>query len=620
MARRIGPGLLVGAVLFGGPAQAQNPAPRDTVVRSGIDSLRAPRSQPTTSDSVRAAAAADSIARRAHVRDSLEKFRKGDTLRAPFTRSEAPPSLDIGDPYRWDREAILSSGATTLADLLEHIPGATGFRTGWIIDNETAGFLGDLGRVRVFVDGVPVEPLDVKGGLALDLSAFILWQFEEVMIERGAAELRVYLRSWRVNRTVPYTRVDIYTGDLDLNVFRGFFGQRFGPGFGIQAAGENLSMSGARLGGDGTRRAGMLRLGWAGAGFSIDAFAYSNTELRSTQQRTAPFGNIAAISPRANFGYIRAGYGDPERGTWLQLIAASTGFGLDGGTALDTTALPFANRTHFIASGGLTRGALRVSAGLRSTSIANENQLSPSVRASWDQRWLAVSAYAEQARDAGGSRGDVSVRLVPLSWIALSGSYGGMGATGAGGGRVRSYASRAEVGVRVAEALWLSGGMLQRDSAALRAPTRYDTAFVAAIDGPASATFVALRGRLWNAVYADVLGLQWQKAGPYRPRYQTRTEIYVKSRWLSRFPSGAFGITAAVMHEYREPVLFPTAATPAIQTVFARTLSTRLEIRILQGVVSWQWGNIMRELQDQVPGALMPRANSVYGIRWEFSN
>lgn len=612
--------------------RAQNPPPRDTVVRGAIDSLRAGLPSPDTGQSVRVKAAADSAARVARVRDSLEKFRKGDTLRAPFARSEAPPSLDIGDPFRWDREAILSSGATTLADLLEHVPGATGFRTGWLIDNETAAFMGDIGRVRVFVDGVPNEPLDVKGGGALDLSAFQLWQFEQVVIERGAGELRVYLRTWRVDKTIPYTRVDIYTGDLDLNVFRGYFGQRFGSGFGIQAAGENLSMTGSRLGGDGTRRAGMLRLGWAGGGFSIDAVAFSTTTFRSAQLRRAPFGNIPSINPRANLGYVRAGYGDPERGAWVQLVAASTGFGLESGDKPDSTLLPFVNRTHLIATGGLSRGAWRVSAGARLTSIANESLMSPSIRASWDERWFSLSAYGERANDESATHGDISLRVVPLDWIAISGSYGGTGASGVGGARVRSFASRAELGVRIREALWLSGGMLQRDSAALRAPTRYDTAFVPAIDGPASATFVALRGRLWNAIYADVLGLQWQRPGAYRPRYQTRTELYVKSRWLSRFPSGAFGIVASIMHEYREPVLFPTAAppaatppappapTPLVLTGFSRVLSTRLEIRILQGVVSWQWRNIVGEFQDQVPGALMPRANSVYGIRWEFTN
>ena len=273
-----------------------------------------------------------------------------------------------------------------------------------------------------------------------------------------------------------------------------------------------------------------------------------------------------------------------------------------------------------------------MSGGVRLTSVANEGFTSPSIRASWDQRWLAVSAYGERANDERATHGDISVRLLPRDWIALSGSFGGSGADGAGGARVRSFASRAELGVRVRDALWLSGGLVQRDSAALRAPTRYDTTFVPAIDGAASATFVALRGRLWNAVYADVLGLQWQRAGFYRPRYQTRAEISVRSRWLSRFPSGAFGIVASIMHEYREPVPFPTAspvpatppavtppATPVV-TGFMRSLSTRVEIRILQGVVSWQWRNVVGEFQDQVPGALMPRANSVYGIRWEFTN
>ena len=55
-------------------------------------------------------------------------------------------------------------------------------------------------------------------------------------------------------------------------------------------------------------------------------------------------------------------------------------------------------------------------------------------------------------------------------------------------------------------------------------------------------------------------------------------------------------------------------------TGYSRNIVTKLEIRILAGVLSWQWRNVAGEFMDQVPGALLPRANSVYGIRWEFTN
>ena len=278
---------MAGAVLPWAPIAlvAQQPAPPAAGVAQ--DTSAAARAARDTSAVARAAR--DSAeARTVRARDSLEAFERGDTLRAPFARSETPRSLDIGHAYRWDREELAETGASTLADLLERVPGALGYRVAWLVDQETATFLGDFRRVRVFVDGLPFAPPDLKGGGVVDLTALQLWQFESCTIERGAAELRVYLRSWRVHKTIPYTRVDVYTGDQDANTFRGYFGQRFGPGFGLQVAAENLSISQSRQGGDGSRRAGMVRLGWAVGRWSVDAFHEYADHFRRDQARQAP--------------------------------------------------------------------------------------------------------------------------------------------------------------------------------------------------------------------------------------------------------------------------------------------------------------------------------------------
>ena len=40
-------------------------------------------------------------------------------------------------------------------------------------------------------------------GNTTDLATIQIWTLEEVAVERGADELRVYLRSWRVDHTTP---------------------------------------------------------------------------------------------------------------------------------------------------------------------------------------------------------------------------------------------------------------------------------------------------------------------------------------------------------------------------------------------------------------------------------
>jgi hypothetical protein len=119
-----------------------------------------------------------------------------------------PPQPDIGQRYRWNREDIFSSGALTLGELLGRIPGVTAFASGWVASPQTNTYVGDFRRIRLFYDGVELDPLDVRIGPMHDFAAIPMWTLEELVVERAAEELRVYMRSWRVNKTTPYTRVD----------------------------------------------------------------------------------------------------------------------------------------------------------------------------------------------------------------------------------------------------------------------------------------------------------------------------------------------------------------------------------------------------------------------------
>jgi len=49
-----------------------------------------------------------------------------------------------------------------------------------------------------------------------------------------------------------------------------------------------------------------------------------------------------------------------------------------------------------------------------------------------------------------------------------------------------------------------------------------------------------------------------------------------------------------------------------------RTLSTLLEIRVLNATVSWQFRNFLGERYSLVPSYIMPRQTNFYGVRWDF--
>ncbi|MDQ3242877.1 MAG: hypothetical protein M3Q09_04045, partial [Gemmatimonadota bacterium] len=176
---------------------------------------------------------------------------KPDTIQPPFGRSTIPRTADIGDQYSWDRTELLASGALTVADILERIPGATSFRTGWLISPKVVAVNGDAERVRMFYDDLELDNLDPRSSTVLDLTSVQLWTLESLTVERLGNEMRVHLRSWRTDRTSPYTRTDVYTGDEDSNVYRGYYGKRLSSGGGIQLAGQQFSTTAARLGGGG---------------------------------------------------------------------------------------------------------------------------------------------------------------------------------------------------------------------------------------------------------------------------------------------------------------------------------------------------------------------------------
>ena len=59
----------------------------------------------------------------------------------------------------------------------------------------------------------------------------------------------------------------------------------------------------------------------------------------------------------------------------------------------------------------------------------------------------------------------------------------------------------------------------------------------------ATGVTAAIRGQVWRLIHVDLSGDSLERlAGFYRPRYQTRSELFVKTNLLRPFPTGDFGI------------------------------------------------------------------------------
>jgi len=113
--------------------------------------------------------------------------------------------------------------------------------------------------------------------------------------------------------------------------------------------------------------------------------------------------------------------------------------------------------------------------------------------------------------------------------------------------------------------------------------------------------------------------MRYDSAGIYRPRYETRSRLYLDTDMRARFPSGNLNIFLSVTHDYRSEALFPTA-TGFVESSQYRTWSAELEIRLLTATISFQYRNFLGAEYQQVPGFTMPSITSIYGIRWTFVN
>lgn len=602
---------------------------RDTT-KARLDSLKA--------DSARVRARADSITRaRADSlkSDSLrredlaiiaEQRKRGDSIKAPLAKPESPTLTEHPGVFVWDRERLGASGALTLGDLLETVPGLTVFRTGWIGSPEQASYLGDFSNVRVFYDGIELDPSQPSSGGIHDLGAIQLWPLEEVRIERGAVEVRMYLSTWRVRSVTPATRVDIGTGDLSTNGYRGYFGRRYARGEALQLGAYQFSSRDPRGIGDADMLSIFGRVGFARRGLSIDASLLQTRREHTSQPRSKASGRDSLSALDATLGelYARVAYADTARGWWTQLVASRQRdrYGALADSARVDTTKNAADTTvrlpQYVAAFGWQRGPLALSATARVRQARGQRSTATMLRGSWQSRWLAVSGTAERRGDRELSRVEGSARLTPFPWIAVSGAISRTSfddTTFIG----KPLAYRGEAALRVSR-MWIGAGFLSRDPARLIAPVLFDTGFRSTGDSAApTALFATIRGKFWKDVGFDVAATKWNAERAYRPTYQARTKLYIDTSWPSRFPSGNLNILFAVTHDYRTQVPFPIDRA-ILRSRQYRSIGAQLEIRLLQATISYQFRNVLNEIYDQVPGYFTPRPTQFYGVRWNFFN
>jgi hypothetical protein len=559
---------------------------------------------------------------------------KTDTIKAPIGRFADPALYEIGPQYEWNRSQLFATGALTLLDLLDRIPGVTTFRSGWLSTPQTALYNADFQRVRVFYDGLEIDNLDSRSGGVLDLSSVQIWSLEHLSIERSAGELRIYMRSWRTDNTDPYTRVDVATGNEDTNLYRGYYGKRFDNGGVLQFGGQQFGVTSPRFAGSGDALSLLTRVGVAKKSWSVDAFVLRHHPTRNIQ-RGLNRPPVLSLDATYTDAYLRASVGGVNGGPWASLTVGSIGFKGTTGPDRNVSAAVFkdtlerrASETQYNLSGGLTLGPLRFEVGDRLRATGGLTYNSASARADLVSPIGVISGFVEHDGFRHTTNADVGLRAQPLPFFAISGSISRAMPTFNGvSGPSDLTGLRGEAGIELF-GTWISGGLISADRSQGLAPLAYDTLFLPTSPGRVSAWTASMRGPLFGGFGIDSWLAAWSPRDNYLPRYQSRSEINYTNNFIQRFPRGDFEIHVAGNYEYRSHFDFPVAALDAggvatstdVRTEVAKTLSALLEIRIMRAVISYQQRNILAYQYPIVPGFEMPRVLAIYGVRWDFWN
>ena len=639
--------LLLGAVGLSISASAASAQTRADSLRAA--SLRA--------DSLRRAAAPVDTARprvplldsaaqaRAQRRiDSIAAFRRGDTIKAPLAQFEKPLSLDVDERLRFNRNQILTSEATNLSELLAMVPGVTHYASGWLASAHLASYAGDFSRVRVFMDGIEMDANDPRSNGIPDLIDVHLWLLDEVVIERTAGEVRVWCRTASTTRMTPYTRTDVFTGDLNTNGFRALFGRRFRNGMLLQVNGEQFATQQGRQSqfgtttavgkGDGGNQTLNARAGYARRKWSADVYGLVTTRDREAQAGTDSTPPVIAYKGARREVSTRLAYGDTASGLWSQVVFNSLRTRLEGLRAkadTDTTIHSDTTRSRDqkMFAIGYRTNSLQLSFTERLRTFNGRAWSSPAIRAGYTSPWLSAGVFAERQAIDSSRHIDGSVRVSPVPWATAS--FGQSVRAFDDGTAVDSSRRRNETQTRVEGGVswrdkWLTVGAIRQSTFLQKPPTLVTGSSTSRFFAEASTglTFGA-HGKIYRDIGLDLQGVRWDNAIFYRPQFSTRTDVALVTNWLSRFPRGEFGVNLHVIHELRDPIPFSytnetNKQQVAVTSLRAQIYTTLFEIRIQRAVIFYHFHNMSGQRYELLPGIVMPRQVQMYGVRWDFWN
>lgn len=549
--------------------------------------------------------------------------------------------------WEWTREALEGRRGHTVWELLTEIPGVVPIRSGDYGSPQTAFSSGQAGGgLRVFFDGI--EHLPVEGSIP-DLNRLPLSGLERVRVVRRATHLEVHLDRYEHADPRPFSYIEAGTGDLSTNLLRGVFSLP-------RAVQGKLAVGLERIDtrGRGGNTPGAATLGWARYSIHHGDRAGLQAEVRNAAtDRTDSLALPASVTRR---DWTLRGLWSPTEATLLTAWAQSTSFSpKDSGDVLPSRDT---DRRQFGFRAGAAAGDFRIDGTARLNQGDGLVEQEFAVDASWShegRHGVAVSAWRQSWDGESGTGIDGRAWVSPLPILQLF-AEGGMGDRAVPwvplrptGSVLDSLLMRLEVNdpgprfthqetVRAgAEVAWR--GLRLRGS---YVRTEADSVWPAGMPFDRGGPVLGLADRTgWEAearlpLWPDGLAIQggvhvWDRSDSvaylYMPEHGYHAALSFHNTYL---PTGNFelwvDLGAQGRPEMTVPLAFDAAETPTgspelAVVPFYQNWFFRLQMRIVSVNIFATIENLtLRSFNQDVPGNLLPRTRSLYGVRWPLWN
>jgi len=583
-------------------------------------------------------AVADSLAA-----DSLALAQESDSISAdtiyynlPRIEGRTPAGYATGI-WEWDRDGIMASGANTLAELFQEVPGLITLLAGDYGTPLSMSAFGQGGAgYRVIRDGFEVYPVD--GGVA-DLQRIGLAGITYVRLDRSLGQMQVDLRSHQHEDGRPFSVIEAGTGDLSTNMFRGVYADPTALLGSIAAGLERIDSRGVAEDEGGNRTGSWLRYQLhlrdrAGIAFEMRRMS-AQTEVPFYTPTTRRSDVVVRASVLVTDGLVVEGYSG--RSSYEVESEQQSLNGVGGSRAqhggrlgLDLGAF-WANGAFRIfdgdvpsksldATGGFTREGVGGASGRFSQGSLSGQTLSNYAARAWFGPFAGVTIFgAYQAGEYGSRDGPIADDAVTPPEVPPTGIVPGTPAI-TDRTTLRAGATVSGWGVTL-------GGAALYAQSDLALPLSTEADFGSPVDpgvhrnGYEGTVTIPV---LWEGMTFEGSYQWWDQEGPNLPE-----EVYRGSFEFHRVfkESGNLELWGSIGVRGHDPMLTFVADDGAggpgglARVPFFQSWYTRVQVRVVTVRLFLSWENFtVRRNNQNYPERLLPYARTFFGLRWDLWN